>query len=291
MDSFTTSASKVPDPPAEGGIERHGSVYGFDAEGEEGGEEPEAPPPPPEAVNLNTHLVGEGWLMKLSRQRKGMLQKRYFRVDGDSISHYAHNGKAKASKTPLMLADLRHIRIPSVEPALEGRGFDLIFVTRSITLAAIEEDRLSVAFSKLLRQAKVPASRGDHMESVTGAQLVLVKVRVASLCFVERERERERGKAMSSIGGVCVWEGAGCLVCTRCSRKERCRLRPAALVENVRHRRRRKASVLPSYLMCGNTRADAALLLCGNARPLITASSPPPPPVRPLLKDAGRCGE
>jgi hypothetical protein len=207
MDSFTASASKVPDPPAEGGIERHGSVYGFDAEGEGGGEEPEAPPPPPEAVNLNTHLVGEGWLMKLSRQRKGMLQKRYFRVDGDSISHYAHNGKAKASKTPLMLADLRHIRIPSVESALEGRGFDLIFVTRSITLAAIEEDRLSVAFSKLLRQAKVPASRGDHMESVTGAQLVLVKVRVASLCFVEREREREGESNELYRRGVCVGGG------------------------------------------------------------------------------------
>jgi hypothetical protein len=57
--------------------------------------EEEPPPPPPEAANLNEHLMGEGWMMKKSRQLKGRFQKRYFRVDGESLSHYANNGVSK----------------------------------------------------------------------------------------------------------------------------------------------------------------------------------------------------
>lgn len=73
----------------------------------------ELPPPPPTAANLNEHLVGMGWMMKKSRQLKGRFQKRFFRVDGESLKHYANTGVSKTVRA-VLVADVRRRRSRSL---------------------------------------------------------------------------------------------------------------------------------------------------------------------------------
>ena len=74
-----------------------------------------------------------------------------------------------------MLADLRNVRIPSLDPDAGGRGIDLHFVTRTVTLLPVEGSEQSAAFMKLLRTAKIPASVGEHLDTEGGAKLLLLK--------------------------------------------------------------------------------------------------------------------
>ena len=179
---------------------------GDNAEDTEGTEDLQPPPPPLETTNLNQHLVGEGWLLKKSRKKKGKFQQRYFRVDGEALSHYANNAVNKTvrgtycdiflffflssmtdvrhfffvavveqSKEPLMLADLRNVRIPSLDPEAGGRGIDLHFLSRTVTLLPVEDNTHSEKFLNLLRTAKIPASISEHLDTERGAKLLLVK--------------------------------------------------------------------------------------------------------------------
>ena len=91
-----------------------------------------------------------------------------------------------------MLADLRNVRIPSLDPDAGGRGIDLHFVTRTVTLLPVEDSEQSTAFMKLLRTAKIPANVGEHLDTSAegGAKLLLLKCELLALEWpLGRDRE------------------------------------------------------------------------------------------------------
>jgi LSD1 subclass zinc finger protein len=99
-----------------------------------------------------------------------------------------------------MLADLRNVRIPSLDPDAGGRGIDLHFVTRTVTLLPVEDSEQSTAFMKLLRTAKIPANVGEHLDTSAegGAKLLLLKC--DHCAKMQGVREDDESPSCSSCG-------------------------------------------------------------------------------------------
>ena len=137
--------------------------------GEEGGAADEGVPNPNEDIGN-----AAGWLIK-KKPRTDKFQKRYIKIiAGAQLAYFKGEKDKKPCKPPVDLMTLRVVRIPSSDEACRGKGFDLVFIDK--TMSFIEEpDKASRAFGRILRSLRVPAHSGAHLKDSRGRDLLIIK--------------------------------------------------------------------------------------------------------------------
>ena len=146
-----------------------------DDEDEEGGAGEEAGAADEGVPNPNADIGNAaGWLIK-KKPRTDKFQKRFIKIiEGAQLAYFKTEKDKKPCKPPVDLMTLRVVRIPSSDEACRGKGFDLVFIDK--TMSFIEEpDKASRAFGRILRSLRVPAHSGAHLKDSRGRDLLIIK--------------------------------------------------------------------------------------------------------------------
>jgi len=144
-------------------------------EEEEGGEGGEAEEEDESVPNPNADIGNaSGWLIK-KKPRTDKFQKRFVKIiDGKELAYFKAEKDKKPCKKPVDLMTLRVVRIPSSDEACRNKGFDLVFIDKTMTFIE-EPDKASRAFGRVLRSLRVPAQSGAHLKDSRGRDLLIIK--------------------------------------------------------------------------------------------------------------------